>query len=380
MDDDPFSDANSRPAAEARALLARAEKEFADKHFAAAGRLYEQACRTDPNALAGCREQWAYCKLFGVAQALNHPEDNAPSSPELEKEVRQALSMAPKLEGFGKDLLNKIQDRGAGPARVEVRHTPRQQGQGWAVAETANFRILHNQSRDFAERVARTAEETRAAMARKWFGAVPPTWGPRCDIYLHAGTEEYVRGSPAPPPPRESPGHTTMSFEGGRVVGRRIDLRCNEPHLVDAVLPHETTHVVVGERFIKPALPKWADEGMAVLTEPQERINLHLHNLPMHRRDGHLFGVGQLLQMENYPHPRYIGPFYAQSVSLVDFLARQKGPQVFTKFVRDGLDGGYEAALRRHYDFQGFQDLEQRWRQYAFGAGATPSTVAEKRR
>jgi hypothetical protein len=44
----------------------------------------------------------------------------------------------------------------------------------------------------------------------------------------------------------------------------------------------------------------------------------------------------------------------------VDFLSRQKGPQVFSQFVRDGLREGYEPALRRHYDLRGFADLEAR--------------------
>jgi len=34
------------------------------------------------------------------------------------------------------------------------------------------------------------------------------------------------------------------------------------------------------------------------------------------------------MRLENYPNnPRYVGTFYAQSVSLVEYLANQKGPQ-----------------------------------------------------
>ena len=39
----------------------------------------------------------------------------------------------------------------AAPA-VAVRHITPQAGEGWAVAETANFRIYHNQSREVAEK------------------------------------------------------------------------------------------------------------------------------------------------------------------------------------------------------------------------------------
>ncbi len=197
-----------------------------------------------------------------------------------------------------------------------------------------------------AERVARIAERTRAAMARKWFGEDAAPWSPRCNIYLYATAEEYARATGAP---AMHPGHSRMEFDR-----------------------------VLAGRFGKHQVPRWADEGMAVLTEPQARIDLHLHNLPKHRRERELFTLLQLVKMNDYPHPRYIGPFYAQSVSLVDFLSKQPGgPRVFTQFLRDGLDEGFEPALRRHYHIQSFDELEQRWLQHAFGP-ANPASVAQK--
>jgi hypothetical protein len=318
-----------------------------------------------------------------VVAALNGPEPSAAAVPELEQEVRRAMSMAPKLDDFGKDLIRRIQERrgGAGTTEeapaVEVRHAPRQ-GQGWAVAETANFRIFHNQSHELAERVARVAESTRSAMARKWFGDNSGAWNPRCDVYVHATGQDYSRATGVP---ATSPGHSTIRTEGERVLSRRIDLHADDANMLPGVLPHETTHVVLAGRFGDQPVPRWADEGMAVLAEPRDRIERHLRNLPMHRRDRQLFGVGQLMQLNDYPDPRYIGSFYAQSVSLVEFLSKEKGPRVFTQFLRDGMRGGYEAALRRHYGFHDFRELELHWQRYAFGnEAANPSTVAEQGR
>ena len=73
------------------------------------------------------------------------------------------------------------------------------------------------------------------------------------------------------------------------------------------------------------------------------------------------------MQMDQYPNPQRIGAFYAESVSLVEFLSKQKGPQTFAQFMREGLQGGYEPALQRYYDIHGFDDLQQRWQRYAFG-------------
>src|SRR5204862_2609529 len=123
------------------------------------------------------------------------------------------------------------------------------------------------------------------------------------------------------------------------------------------VLPHEATHVVLAGMFGPFDLPRWADEGIAVLAEPTEKIEQHRRNLLKHHQDGLLFGIKDLMRMESYPEPRRIGAFYAQSVVLVEFLTQQKGPKVFAEFVKDGLRQGYEASLQRHYSMT-FTQLE----------------------
>jgi hypothetical protein len=379
--DDPFAAGNAREAPPGRALLEKAEKEWSGRHYDAAGRLYEQVARAEPALLDGCRDRWAYCKLCGVADALNRPGAGPGAGQDLEREVRLAMSLAPQLDGVGKDLLRKIQERrgqarGQAPdadeaAAAEVRHLPRQGG--WSVAETANFRILHNQPREVVEQVARVAEATRSAMIRKWFGDPNPAWSPRCDLVLHATAQDYSQATGVPP---ASPGHSTMHTEGERVVSRRIDLHCDDPNMFVGVLPHETTHVVLAGRFGGAAVPRWADEGMAVLAEPRERIERHLRNLPRHRQNHELFPVGQLMRLDAYPDPRYVGSFYAESVSLVEFLSREKGPREFAVFLREGLQGGYEPALQRHYGYRSFAELEAAWQQYAFGGPSSGPAVA----
>jgi hypothetical protein len=59
---------------------------------------------------------------------------------------------------------------------------------------------------------------------------------------------------------------------------------------------------------------------------------------------------------------------------VVDFLTREKGPQVLTQFVRDGMRSGYEAALQRYYGFRNFAEFEQRW---SAAALATAQGVAQ---
>jgi tetratricopeptide (TPR) repeat protein len=372
--EDPFDAANTRdkPKSPVQALLERADQSFWGQHYREARALYEQAHQTDDAATNACRERWAYCKLWCVVDQMNQSAGDVTSWPDLEREVRLALDLAPRLD-YGKKVLDEIEKRRSSRTQVReakdqdavpVRHgTP---AEGWSVAESANFRIFHTQSQEQAERTAAVAERTRAAMQLKWFGGAGDAWSPKCDLYLHATADDYSRATGV----RNSPGHSSIRVENGRVVVRRIDLHCDEPNMLIAVLPHETTHVVLAGEFGQQLVPRWADEGMAVLTEPRDKVERHLTNLAKCRQENRLFRLQDLMQLDDYPrNATYVGPFYAQSVSLVEFLSRQQGPQEFTRFLHDGMRYGYDKALERHYGFHGFSDLEQRWSQYAFQTG-----------
>jgi hypothetical protein len=163
------------------------------------------------------------------------------------------------------------------------------------------------------------------------------------------------------------------------VLSRRIDVRCDANNLFVAVLPHEVTHAVLAGRFGEQQVPIWAGEAMAVLSESREVIDRHLRNLPLCRDEEQLFLIAQLVELKDYPHPRYLRPYYAQSVSLVELLISEKGPPTFTRFLRDGLRHGYETALQRHYGWN-FDQLERRWRLYAFGDDTSLSLSGEKAR
>jgi hypothetical protein len=394
---DPFAKENRVPSAKAKALLEQAEKEFKTaeaeqkeesrgKHFAAASRLFEQAHQADEHITDDCGERWGYCKLFVVGEAINHPSSDAPSAKELGQEVKKALALVQgnkKLQEFGNNLLRRLEQgrESSGAERptptVEVKHTPRQQGQKWAMVETTYFRVLHNQEPEFAEQVVRAAEAARVSAARKWFNDDGVTWTPRCDIILYPSREDYLRETQAP---IDSPGHAAIRSEGERIVARHVHLRIDEKGMLTHVLPHEVTHVVLAGRFDGNPVPRWADEGMAVLSEPRERVERHLTNLAGQRSDGQLFTARELLTLDRWPAQARIGAFYAQSVSLVDYLCRMKSPQVFTQFMREAMTSGYEPSLQKHFGIRDLQELDQRWQQHAFGNGATTPTVSGKPR
>ena len=250
---------------------------------------------------------------------------------------------------------------GAKEPAIEVQH--QQSQNGWRVAETVNFRLFHQQTRAMAEAVLQMAERTRRAQQRKWFGRVDADWDPKCRIYLYSSAEDYSEATGAPINP--GGGHTDVRTDEGRALSRCIHLHGQRSFLLKGVVPHEVTHAVLAGRLSSGRVPRWADEGMAILAETQTQIDVHFRYLPRWRADDALFNMRTLVEMRDYPEPRSIGPFYAQSVSLVDFLTREKGAPRFADFVRDGERGGYAASLRKHYGWS-FAELERRWMRHAF--------------
>lgn len=360
---------------DAKELIAQAEAEFSKQRYVEANKYYEQAFQADQKAVEPIKERWAYCMLRKVWEQINAPNLAGSTPAELQRQVHGAVSLAPVLDNVGKKLLKEIADlqltqtTGTGPdtvpeATLTINHLGRNE-QGWQVSETTHFRIFHNQPKEFVEKAAQSAEKTRQAMYRKWFGTEGPSWTPKCDLVLHATAGDYSRitGVPA-----TSPGHSRIESDpsGQRIVQRRMDMHCDSHGMLETVLPHETTHVVLAGMFDHYQVPRWADEGMAVLTEPMEKIEQHRRNLFKAQRDNQLFAVRELLVLADYPSAKRISAFYAQSVFLVEFLSQQKGPIAFSEFLRDGLRGGYETALRRHYGWS-VADLETRWNQYLQG-------------
>jgi hypothetical protein len=242
---------------------------------------------------------------------------------------------------------------------VVVRHLDKKQD-GYKVAETTHFRILHDQGKPIVEKIGEAAEMTRALVQRKWFGEEATDWDGKCSIYLHANREKYSAKTGM----KNTLGHM-RTLDWGGVFLRSIHLPCQEPNLVADVLPHEVSHSVMAIRF-QGRTPRWADEGMAMLAETPESVQECVDRLPRYRKKDALFAVEVLMQTEEADQLNTM-EYYSQSTSLVQFLTARKSPQAFTQFLRTYVSKGAEPALKQHYGIQGYADLEQRWQTFAFG-------------
>lgn len=251
--------------------------------------------------------------------------------------------------------------------------------ENWRTRETPNFTIFHSEAHaDLADQVARAAEATREAVTRRWAGSPPARpWSPKCEVYLYptAAVFAQVTGQSA-----ESPGFSTMEADGGKVVGRRVRLRADHPTLVAAVLPHEVTHVILADLFPVQQVPRWADEGIAVLSEPTPEQEKRVADLNPALEGGRIFSIESLM-VRDYPEGQYWALYYAQSVSLTRFLVSQGTHAQLIDFLqRSQASGDPQAELKRVYKIDGYAELQSRWLAYAksgSGGGGAKMAAAE---
>ena len=166
----------------------------------------------------------------------------------------------------------------------------------------------------------------------KWLGGEPAgPWTPKCKIALYSSQQSYVgsvgRGS------ERTVGSSLVDVAAGRITGRRIDLLGDGTPYLSAALPHELTHAVLKDRFATTQLPRWADEGTAILADSQAKQARHLKDLKDSFARRSTFDAAALLTMDGYPQSDRWGVFYGQSVSLVKFLSEEKTSVQFVQFI-----------------------------------------------
>jgi len=231
----------------------------------------------------------------------------------------------------------------------------------WQVHETANFRIFHCNPR-LAEQAAEVAEKIRAAQSKRWGSpALDRPWAPRCDVYLYPDGPALAQATGQP---ESAPGFSTLDTKGSRITTRRTVLRADYPQLLTAVLPHEITHVVLADLFTVQKIPRWADEGIAVLAEPDAEQSLRAADLQKSLESGQILDLAMLMNTDE-PDAKDWSVYYAQSVSLTRFLVEQDSPERFIQFVRASSGKGIEPALRDAYHIGSLADLQGRWLAYA---------------
>lgn len=242
---------------------------------------------------------------------------------------------------------------------------------GWTIVESQNFRCWSQLVESDTRRLAESCEAWRSRLRTTWITSPDrANWIPKCDVYVHPNRSVYNQTLNRPGD--SSVGTTTMNFDHGRTVMRRIDVRADASDWSNAALPHELTHVVLGERFGGHALPRWADEGIAMLSESAEKHRERLVNLQETLTARPTLTMAELVSSKQMPAAHLRDAFYGQSLALSSFLVRKSTPARFADFVDASMVVGIEQALLDHYKLSGVAGLQHEWNAWV----KTPGNVS----
>jgi hypothetical protein len=246
--------------------------------------------------------------------------------------------------------------------------------QGWLVQETQSFRVFCSPNLAEAKRLPEACEALRRQLHDTWLGPGAADWSPRCDIVVHAGFSGYVRE--LGPDSRNSSGCATIAIDRGKVSKRRVDLRADAADWLTTALPHELTHVVLAARFSDQQIPRWADEGIAILAEPAARQAVRRTAMQKALARAPRFAAADLMSVRDYPVGDRRDAFYGQSASLVAYLIERDSPEKFLDFLEAGQRDGFEQALSEVYQIKSLTELDVRWRPQLLDRGASAELFA----
>jgi hypothetical protein len=214
-----------------------------------------------------------------------------------------------------------------------------------ATYRTPNF-VVEAPSPEVAQTAGQYAEKYRREKAQQWINQEMPPWPEPCPLKV-----TVTMGGAG--------GATSFAFDRGRVLGQQMHIEGSYERLMNSVLPHEVTHTVFAFYFRTP-VPRWADEGGAVLSEDDVERNRHdilcrqILNTP-----GRAIPLRRLFSLKEYPSD--VMALYAEGFSVSNYLVGLSNRPQFLDFVAQGMREGWDRAAQAHYGFNRVEELEQGW-------------------
>lgn len=233
----------------------------------------------------------------------------------------------------------------------------------WKEVKGDHFIVHYINDEGFAKEVGRNAETyyNRIASDLGYSRFNFWQWDNRVKIYIYPDEASYLAKTGQPAWSKGVASYTDKSISS-------FDW---SEDFMETLLPHEIAHLIFRD-FVgfKGEVPLWLDEGVAQWQEPLTR--------QLARRAGasvimnkQMFQIEYLMWIKSLDgkSAQEVSAFYAQSLSIVDFLIKHFGLTAFGQFCRDLRDAKpFRDALRAN--FTGIESegvLEAKWRQYVLG-------------
>ncbi len=236
-----------------------------------------------------------------------------------------------------------------------------QQDDKWQTKKSTHFIVYYkNAPDDFTDHLIESAEEYYDKIADDlgfrrynfWL------WENRAEIYIYDNAREYQDATGQP------------GWSAGCAVAKKKIIK-TFPYaqgFFDTVLPHEMGHIIFREfvGFDNHAVPIWLDEGVACY-QGSLRRSLANKLLKETMRHKSFMNLEQLANFKpsSINETEAVNLFYAESLSIVDYLIKKFGSDNFVLFcqnLRDKRD--FESAMRSSYPFNTMKEFEQGWQKY----------------
>lgn len=231
----------------------------------------------------------------------------------------------------------------------------------WRIAKSTHFIIYYkNTSEDFIEKLVEESEDYYNEIAENlgfkrydfWL------WDNRAKIYIYddAGSYQSATGQPAWSMGSVIPKDKVISaFPGIR-------------GFFETILPHEIGHIIFREfvGFDNNSLPIWLDEGVACYQEKFRRpIAIKLVKDAI--KENRFVSLEWLsnISPQLMKDAQIVNLFYAEAISIVDYLIGEFGKAKFVFFCQALRDKrNLEEAIRSSYPFENIKELDAAWRRY----------------
>ena len=234
-------------------------------------------------------------------------------------------------------------------------------------SESNNFLVRSYLAQPRADEVARQCETLCGELHKMLLGEDESrVWQPKCEVVLHPSRSSYLqavgRGG------GQTVGSSAIRIQSGEILQRRIDLLAEDRSRAMSALRHELIHVLFAEIFPNDAPPRWAEEGLALLHDSDDKQARHLEDLRQAVNSRTTIPVKRLFATADYPTGWQRAVFYGQSMSAVEYLMQVNTPDQFVRFVQLSLEANHETALQAVYKINGLDEFERGWRQHALAS------------
>jgi RNA polymerase sigma factor (sigma-70 family) len=215
-----------------------------------------------------------------------------------------------------------------------------------------NFVVLAP-AEDIARMIGEQAEAERKRLAKLWLGTELPPWERAC--LVHVTLAKGVK--------RE--GFTKFECEENRRFAPKQEMWLKGDDIkaiLRDVLPQQVMHTLLAHE-LGVGHPRWIEAGAGFMAQSEQARSERLAMLPKAIADGKTMRLTKKwFEHRDYPSPGELETWYAQSLSVCEFLVTRKDRATLLAFAARGMERGWDDAVRRFYGFNDVDDLQAAWR------------------